>query len=87
MTDNRKERTDAMVLAKTLVRRIYARHGAGCCWHVVLDDGNTTRSIIDHSAETAGECGYMDCKALGELASLLSCTQFRKLSRTLGEEG
>lgn len=26
--------------AAELVARIYASHGAGCCWHVVLDDGN-----------------------------------------------
>lgn len=83
MTDNRKERTDAMVLAKTLVKSIYARHSAGCCWHVVLDDGNTERAIIGHTAEMAGECGYVDCKALGELASLLSCTQFGKLSKMI----
>ena len=25
--------------AERLRRAIYAAHGGGCCWHVVLDDG------------------------------------------------
>ena len=26
--------------AREIIQRIYARHAAGCCWHVVLDDDN-----------------------------------------------
>jgi hypothetical protein len=26
--------------AAEIIQRIYAHHAAGCCWHVVLDDGN-----------------------------------------------
>ena len=37
-----------MTRAVALARLIYARHAAGCCLHVVLDDGNTDDESVAH---------------------------------------
>lgn len=81
----KSERAAAFDEAKRLVQGIYARHGAGCCWHVVLDDHNTGRLSIDFCARYAannegGECGGPECADLARLAKVLSCTQFGKLA-------
>jgi len=64
-----------------LVRRLYERHSAGCCWHVVLDDGNVGDGIV---AETAADarahpCGAAECLELATLLPQMSTTQRRKL--------
>ena len=68
-----------------LVRALYRRHGAGCCWHVVLDDGNAERATVAWCAaqlETQPcEAGpTSECHALAKLLPLMSPTQVRKLS-------
>lgn len=46
-------------------QRIYARHAAGCCLHVVLDDGNTDDASVAVSVKAAFECEeageHLDC--------------------------
>ncbi len=55
--------------ATELVRRIYAHHGAGCCWHVVTDDGNW--DCIDYCREFARANSHCEthgaCQELGSL--------------------
>ena len=77
-------RAAAMLLAKPLVRAIYARHGAGCCWHVVLDDNNVEDEFIrfvvrDIMGGSRFDCGGPECRALAEIAPQLSTTQWAKL--------
>lgn len=67
-----------------LVRALYARHGAGCCWHVVLDDGNydCVSWCVDRiEKEGCYDGGDTECFALAELLPRLSKTQLRKLNR------
>lgn len=55
--------------AHELLLSIYRRHGAGCCWHVVLDDNNadddSVRFCIDCAAneasDYAGRPPHPDC--------------------------
>jgi len=44
------------------IKTIYARHSAGCCQHLVLDDGNTGDSCIATCLKAWEDgCGYADC--------------------------
>jgi hypothetical protein len=49
---------------------------AGCCWHVLLDDGNF--GSVEFCAEVAATYGCAPCLALVPLARLASPTQLRK---------
>lgn len=55
--------------AVELIRQIYRYNGVGCCWHVVLDDGNW--DCIDFCRKYArkeGECEtHGACQALADL--------------------
>lgn len=53
------------MLLNDAVKRIYAEHSAGCCWHIVLDDGNVEPSSIDLCFKTALEEKHKDCIAVG----------------------
>lgn len=66
-----------------LVRALYARHSAGCCWHVVLDDGNTARHFVMATMaqllEAPCEKGH-ECNALAIILPMMSRTQIIKLA-------
>jgi hypothetical protein len=68
-----------------LVRAIYARHPAGCCWHIVLDDGNIDDDSVRWCVENLLRHECLDdpdggeCLLLGLYMPLLSKTQRRKL--------
>jgi hypothetical protein len=69
-----------------IVRELYARHSAGCCWHVVLDNGNVHRDFVlstAHDILVGGNwpCRSDACRRLAELLPEMSTTQIRKLSR------
>lgn len=64
-----------------LVRAVYQRHCAGCCAHVVIDDGNVDQEFTESSLERARELGHADCIALCEALVQMTPTQRRKLSR------
>lgn len=62
-----------------LMARVYQRHAAGCCAHLVLDDGN----VEDHSAQFclqwALDKGHPDCIELCEALVKMTRTQRLKL--------
>ena len=60
-------------------RAIYAKHGAGCHWHIALDDGNLDDDDVDFCAMAALGDGCAHCMALTPLARRASSTQLRKL--------
>lgn len=60
-----------------LVRKLYARHGDGCCLHVVLDDNNY--DSVQFCLDYAKEINCQECTQLAEKLSQMSYTQIRKL--------
>ena len=67
-----------------IVQALYRRHSAGCCWHVVLDDGNTDSVLWTVGWMEKEWCGFPECKQLAELLPKMSRTQITKLSRLAG---
>lgn len=53
--------------AVELVQSIYVRHGAGCCMHIVTDDGNIEDGDVQHCLEFAMKRGCPECIALAAL--------------------
>lgn len=62
-----------------MVSALYRRHGAGCCWHIVLDDGNVSDGNVAWCAEIARQEGHPDCLALVDPLLRMSRTQRLKL--------
>ncbi len=65
---------------RPLVAALYEQHSAGCCWHVVLDDGNVNDDHVKWCAKLATELGHPDCVALVGPLAAMSITQRRKLA-------
>ena len=61
------------------MRAVYARHCAGCCAHIVTDDGNVAQAHADFCLDQARLNGHADCLALCEALVLMTPTQRRKL--------
>lgn len=70
------------------VRRIYANHRAGCCWHVVLDDSNFHRSCVETCASLAEERRCVTCLPLARLMRSpgATLTKLSKARRTVFAE-
>lgn len=70
---------------KPLIAAIYARHSAGCCWHLVLDDGNVDDSAVEfcvNYAKTNRDCETpVACCQLGGLMVRASMTQRKRAAR------
>ena len=64
---------------RPLVRELYGRHSAGCCLHVVLDDGNVQDDSVRFCIEWARGRGCAECERLGEVLLQMSKTQRLKL--------
>lgn len=62
---------------------IYFRSAAGCCWHIVLDDGNIEDSLVQSCMSDAQ---HIECREIGPLILKMSPTQRRKLHKG-GYEG
>lgn len=58
-----------------LARVVYARHCAGCCAHVILDDYNAEQIWADLSLETAQKRQHADCIALCAALAQMTATQ------------
>jgi hypothetical protein len=62
-----------------LVQALYQRHAAGCCLHIVLDDGNVSASSVAHVLAFARDTGHQDCIEIAGLLGLMSTSQRRRL--------
>lgn len=67
-----------------IVRALYKRHSAGCCWHIVLDDGNVGDDSVAWCASHIQDHGCdarvrSECHQLAELLPKMSRTQRIKL--------
>lgn len=60
-----------------LVQALYARPGggAGCCLHLVLDDGNASIGTVKFCLQQAIEAGHKDCEELARKLKLMSGAQ------------
>lgn len=65
-----------------LVRELYNSPGgrAGCCLHIVLDDGNIDDDDVDFCIRWAIDQQHERCERLARILRLCSKTQRRKLS-------
>lgn len=63
-----------------LVKALYKRNSAGCCLHVLLDDGNVGDSTAAYCLQYARDAGHHDCEELASKVVLMSATQRRKLA-------
>lgn len=52
-------------LALGFILEIYRYHSAGCCWHIVLDDGNCEQGNVDFCRGVASKEQHMACMLLG----------------------
>lgn len=70
--------------AQELFLRLYKRHSAGCCLHVVLDDGNADDEVVRWTLVNVGGDACKDpaeCRELAEILLRMSKTQRLKLGR------
>lgn len=67
-----------------IVKTIYARHGAGCCLHIVTDDDNTEQDCADYCLERAKTLGHPDCIAAAELLVQMTPTQRHEIYKRHG---
>jgi hypothetical protein len=58
---------------------VYARHCAGCCAHIILDDCNIEQDHAEYCLHHARHVGHADCIALCEVLVRMSPTQRKKL--------
>lgn len=64
-----------------VVRALYLMCGAGCCLHVVLDDGNVETDSVRWCGQWATSQGHRGCGALADVLLRCSTTQRIKLAR------
>lgn len=62
------------VALKRDVVALYRRHAAGCCLHIVLDDGNTDQDHADFCVKYAAERGCQ-CEGLARRLAAMTRTQ------------
>lgn len=62
-----------------LVKVVYQRHAAGCCLHILTDDGNIERADVNFVVGYALGHGHSDCQAAAQAIAQLSRTQRHKL--------
>jgi hypothetical protein len=69
--------------ARRLKNAIYAHHRCGCCWHLVLDDGNVRPQHIRFCKRRAlvSNCGIPECLQLARLSKHISQKQWGRLGR------
>lgn len=62
-----------------LAKAVYQRHCAGCCAHIVTDDGNIEQDCVNWALARAQEQQHPDCIALLEMLARMSSTQRGRL--------
>ena len=75
--------TDKPTVSEVLpaVRELYARHPAGCCLHIVLDDGNVDDDSVRFCVGYAVGEGHTECEWLARILLRMSKTQRLRLGR------
>ena len=65
------------------IEEIYSRNMVGCCWHVLLDDGNCDYSSIKVCSEFARSEKCAGCIALADAMAMpgSTATKLSKASR------
>lgn len=58
-----------------LAKKVYEAHCAGCCLHIVLDDGNVNDSHVKFCIEDAIQNSHETCLELAKLLLSMSRTQ------------
>lgn len=76
-----REYKPTVVEMTSAVFALYARHDAGCCLHIVLDDENCENVFVEQCIEFAIEAGHRDCEVLARALRSMSKTQRRVLAR------
>jgi hypothetical protein len=61
------------------LQAVYRTNAAGCCWHILADDGNVEQGHVIFCEEYAREHGHPACIAVIEPMSKLSRTQREKM--------
>jgi hypothetical protein len=64
VTSDTISKIDAAVEA---LKAVYKRHCAGCCLHILADDGNIEQSHASWCAGYAAATGHKDCIAAADL--------------------
>jgi hypothetical protein len=65
--------------AVQLVKDIYKEHCAGCCCHIVLDDGNIGNGSVEFCSNYAKKNECTKCIRMCELLSKMKKTQRLKM--------
>ncbi len=73
------ERKPTIPEVKPLVLALYRRHMAGCCLHIVLDDGNVSDDNVRFCVQYAEQKEHVECVILASLLLRMSQTQRLKL--------
>jgi hypothetical protein len=60
------------------IRAFMRQHPAGCCLHIVLDDGNLENGFVDYCLEYATTNGHEECMAVAKIVQRMSKTQRKK---------
>lgn len=82
--DNKKLMKEKIV---PLCKKLYERHLAGCCLHIVLDDCNYYKYWLPDILKTAKDNGHEDCIAITELLMKLSDYEIAEVYDMLWETG
>jgi len=64
-----------------LVREIYKSHAAGCCLHILTDDGNVADDHAEFCLKTAREEGHLVCQRAAEMLVAMTRTQRLRVYR------
>jgi hypothetical protein len=70
----------AMMKARRMIDQLYNRHSAGCCLHIVTDDGNIADNHVRFCVEYAVKEGHPSCE---ELAKLFLSMTIRQRAETM----
>lgn len=71
----------ALARCVDLLDRIYARHAAGCCLHIVTDDGNVRDRDVIFCFNLALQNCHDDCLEAAWILATFSKTRRRKVTR------
>jgi len=70
-----RQPSDSLPKAKRMLEQLYNRHGAGCCLHIVTDDGNIRDSDVTF------------CIGYAQQHNCVFCEEFAVVLEELGELG